>query len=389
MPQDINYELILYNHGSSDDTQYFFESINPHKQIDIKINGVQKAVVYFTIEGEYFLGISNDVIITPNSVSNMLRALKSDNSIGFIVPSTPNISNFQTISAPYYMYMDELSKWSLENNVYDEFRHEQRVRLCNPLWMAKSRSLSADHGIGFTGRYFTDGDRMAATFPDDLMSMLMRRNSLKNILMKDAYCHHFGSITIGNDLKKKQTNQALMYANGRRDFKNMFGIDPWGTGFCYDPELYIKNGFECKFDGHIEILGINCGLGSNSLKIKELYKERKHNLDVRLTNATDDRSFEGDLRGVSDNVRIVKKAAEVFSESDIKYHHIVVEDAFNIHINTSKFITLCLSHLVENGTLCIKFTDLKELKKVAERYKDTKIINNWVMILNSLRRLPV
>jgi hypothetical protein len=380
MPHDINYELILYNHGSSDDTQYFFESINPHKQIDIKINGVQNAVVHFAIEGEYFLAISNDVIITPNSVSNMLRALKSDNSIGFIVPSTPNISNCQTILAPDYM--DELAKWSLENNVYDEFRHEQRVRLCNPLSMVKSCLLSADHGIGCVGRHFTGGDRMAATFPDDLISMLMRRNGLKNILMKDAYCHHFGSVTISDDLKKKQTNQALMYANGRRDFKNMFGIDPWGTGHCYDPGLYISHRFECKFDGHIEILGINCGLGSNSLKIKELYKEQKHNLDVRLTNVTDDSSFEVDLRGVSDNVRIVNKATEVFSEFDLKYHHIVVEDAFNIHVNTGKFIDLCLSHLIENGTLCIKFTDSKELKKVSERYKNAKIINNWIMIPN-------
>ena len=39
VPPDLNYELILVNHGSSDGTKEYFEKIGPHKQLNIAVNG--------------------------------------------------------------------------------------------------------------------------------------------------------------------------------------------------------------------------------------------------------------------------------------------------------------------------------------------------------------
>jgi hypothetical protein len=384
MPSDIRYELILYNHGSTDETRAFFESVHPNKQFDIKVNGVLHAAAIFAVEGKYLLSVSNDVVVTPNAIINMYRALEEDDRIANIVPSTPNISNLQSIPAPY-TDISELMLWAEENNKYDIYRHEQRTRLCNPLAMYRSKSLLSSEGIHFYGRHFTGSDRMTAAFPDDLISMLCRRKGLKNILMKDAYCHHFGSVTINSDLEKKQINQSVMYTNGRRDFADMFGIDPWGTGFCYDPNLVSL--VECMnaSDGEtIEILGINCGHGSNSLKVKELYKEVKHNLNVHLHNVTDDISVEADLRGVSDSVGIVEGAKTVFSSRSIKYHHIVFEDPFKNAANVLSFIPRCLENLTDNGTAFIKLASEAELQRAAKKFDGASNCGNWLRINRQL-----
>ena len=59
LPRTIRCELILINHGSNDGTKEYFETIDPEKQIDIKINGLDGFVIApFIAEGEFVLNIS-------------------------------------------------------------------------------------------------------------------------------------------------------------------------------------------------------------------------------------------------------------------------------------------------------------------------------------------
>lgn len=85
----------------------------------------------------------------------------------------------------------------------------------------------------------------------------------------------------------------------------MFEIDPWGTGFCF--ETFLLERIVGEEHGHIDILGLNCGLGSNLLKIKEQIKEYCHNVDVKLYNITSDTRYIRDLKGISDEALIIKK----------------------------------------------------------------------------------
>lgn len=50
---------------------------------------------------------------------------------------------------------------------------------------------------------------------------------------------------------------------GRRDFARAYEVAPWGTGFCYD--VVFIDRVVGEHTGHVEVLGINCGLGGNSL----------------------------------------------------------------------------------------------------------------------------
>jgi hypothetical protein len=67
LPKDISVELILLNHGSSDGTKEYFESVKPTKQMDIKINSSLNVAYGRIIEGEFYIGVSNDTIMTPNA----------------------------------------------------------------------------------------------------------------------------------------------------------------------------------------------------------------------------------------------------------------------------------------------------------------------------------
>ena len=376
VPQNLNYELILLNHGSTDGTKEYFESIKPTKQIDFKVNGTAGTVFPRIMEGEYMIGFSNDVIATKNAIENMLCCMKSDPQIGWGVPTTPNVSNLQTIPANYST-MAEMQDFAARNNRYDPFRHEQRARLCNPVTFSKSSVFVS--ALGFLGHFFTNGK---ASFPDDLISMFCRRNGYKSILAKDAYCFHFGSVTIKDDMRK--INEQEAYTRGRQDFFRAFGVDPWGTGFCYDPNM-LKLVELLTFE-KINILGVNSGLGSNPLKIKEMYKEERHNLNAVVYNVTNQQNYVDDLRGVSDHVRYVKNINNTFAGSDeefpSKFHHIVIDTPLNSFSDYMKLIKQCVKHLDDSGSLYSIMTKKGQELPFRKNFPNLSFNENWIRIKN-------
>ncbi len=73
------------------------------------------------------------------------------------------------------------------------------------------------------------------------------------------------------------------------------------------------------------VLGINCGLGSISLKIKGIVRE-KGTEHVTLYNATQEQRFLEDLKGVSDKAFPCNELSDIVANTDIKkYNYIVVE----------------------------------------------------------------
>lgn len=325
IPRGLRYELILVNHGSSDGTKEYFEEIGPHKQLDIAVNGGGAAAMGRIVEGEYVIWISNDIIVTPHAIENLLACMRSNPDILWAVPATSNVSNLQTIPAEYSSE-EELMEFARKNNRQDPFRWEQRTRLCNPIDIRRSSMWYATSGLGLYSRsihpLFPGG---RTTFPDDRTALLIRRNGYKMMLVKDAYCHHFGSVT-WRSLIQQQGEQAY-YLEGRQDFARAYGVDPWGTGFCFDP--VFRERVVGEHTGHVEILGVNCGLGSSPLKIKEQIKEYCRDLDVRLTNVAWEERFLEDLAGVGDAVEKVRDLKELKGFlSGKKYDYIVWEDPF-------------------------------------------------------------
>lgn len=378
IPEGLNYELILINHGSSDGTKEYFESIHPHKQLDIAVNGGGSGASARIVEGEFSLGISNDTIITPHAIENLLACIRSDSKIGWAVPTTPNISNFQTIPAQYSS-KEELFDFAQRNNCLDPCHWEQRVRLCNPIAIRRNGILLATSGLCDNGWFYSQHPTHSNpfSFPDDRISLLLRRHGYKQMLVKDAYCHHFGSVTIKSEIE--QQNEQKFYLEGRREFYRAFQVDPWGPGFCYDPVFMERVvGDET---GHVEVLGLNCGLGSNSLKIKEQIKEYCHNTDCTLTNLTDDACFVKDLRGISDDAAVI---SSIKAFKDFLFHrafrYIVWELPFLEKYKFSTLLEQCLEHLAPSGKLVIKLSK-QSRKVVCRNFQDRRELgNDWVVL---------
>lgn len=352
LPTNLNYELILVNHGSTDGTKEYFENIHPDKQLDIAVNGGGAGAVYRIMEGEFMLMISNDIVVTPHAIENMLACIRSDPKIATVVPTTPNISNLQTIPAEYSS-LEELKKFASQNNHLDSFRWEQRVRLCNPIQMIRNSLFCSSKGLCISGVFHTSHPVYALSFPDDRLSLLWRRQGYKLMLAKDAYCHHFGSVTLKDEIQ--QYNEQKYYTEGRMEFLKAYGIDPWGTGFCFDP--VFMNRIVGDEQGHVEVLGVNCGLGSSALKIKEQIKEYCHNADCRLTFFTDDTAYLADLQGVGDC------AEEISSIKDLKqalfrqtFSYIIWEVPFLLRYKFEALVNLLYGSLTPDGKLFLKLS---------------------------------
>ena len=311
-PRYLRTELILINHGSDDGTKEYFESINPDKQLDIKVNGGGLTAISRIVEGKYTLSISNDVFIQRNTIKNLYECITSDPKIGYIVPSTSNVSNYQAIPCNYSTEK-ELEEFCKTNNIPNSDKREQRTRLCDPIGMINNEiKWKLKHSY----RYYSKNH---FSFPDDNFSLLCRRNGHKMFLVKDAYCHHCGSITLKND---QNTNSAAAYLNGRNDFKKRYGIDPWFK--C----AYSYNLFEnivINKTGPVNILAVNGGLGSNGLKIKELLKENVSNRNVFLKYFLTDSLYYDDVKYLGD-CAVVENSIESLTLDELKYDYMVIED---------------------------------------------------------------
>lgn len=382
IPQEIKYELILINHGSTDNTKEYFEHICPTKQIDLLKNGGGISLISRIVEGKYSLNISNDVIVTKNAIKNMLACMDSDSKIAFVVPSTPNVSNLQALKSKY-KNIKEMHEFAVENNISDSFRWEQRVRLCNPIDLKRNKVYLSSKGIGYNGYFHT---KTKAQFPDDKQSLLLRRHGYKMMLAKDAYCYHFKSITINDETSKYKDNHGnkgitAFYLEGRKEFLKAFGVDPWGIGFCWEPELFKK--LPCNEKEAINVLGINCGFGSNPLKVKESIKENVHNLKVKIYNITDEHCYIQDLKGVSDIAEYVPSIEDLNSFfSNEKFKYIIIESKFETYENPLKILEKLKNNIVEDGILAIKIQQ-KELKDVIKlKFNDVIESGQW-MILKS------
>lgn len=371
LPNNISYEIILFNHGSSDETKEYFESQHPDKQIDIPVNQGGSTVAARIMEGKYCLGISNDVLITANSIENLYKCISSDDKIGWAVPTTPNVSNLQSIEANY-SNIDEMYAFAQNNNISDEKRWEEKPRLCDPVSISR-----IDYWFDIIGKRMLKP--VGTSFPDDRTSYVYRREGYKQMLVKDAYCYHFGSVTIGEEINS-QRKARQTYTKGRISFIKELGMDPWGYGMCYDVELINKLHINDKGCGNL--LGINSGIGANLLKIKSILKEKGES-NISLTYLTQYDMNLDDLRGLGDMTYKVNTWAEFDKVLTGVYDMILLENGVSSR-NIAQIKGL-QEHLSEKGVLLVRVEQVGLLRLVENSYKTRQLVtqrgNFWVEII--------
>lgn len=284
--EKLNAELLLIDHGSTDGTLEYFESLGVGKVIRFKRN---VRMYMFSIlpqicRGKYFCFVSNDILVTRDWAEILLQCLESDPRVIAAVPATPNISNLQMLNPPTND-PGEFIAWANGQNRSDPSRWSDRARLMPPLGMYQTRAVSE---IGFADPYF-----YSMEFWDDDFSLRARRAGYRQVVCADVACYHFGSVTGKEGQIKEGT---LNY--GRELFRNKNGVDAWGTGFCYDFRAVQLLLNALPPQGDLSMLGIDCGMGDTPLQVRN--EMRRVHRGCRLCQLTGQKQYLPDLKPFSE-----------------------------------------------------------------------------------------
>lgn len=288
-----NGELILIDHGSTDGTLAYFQNIQGAKVIHIK-NNVRMymfALLAMVCEGDVLIFANNDAIVTQNWLDKLLMALNSSDDVALVCPMTPNTSNLQAPPLQKEETLAEFLERAGREMESDSSLWDERIRLLPTIGAYR---MSALKKIGLADPYF-----YTMEFWDDDSSLRLRREGFRQILCRDTICYHFGSSTGGEAQRTENTLEV-----GRSLFKDKHGIDPWGTGFCYDHTAILL------IQQHISlvpedcaVLGIDCGMGDTLLQIRNEFRHLHRNCS--LFHVTDQKEYEADFKEFVDGCAFV------------------------------------------------------------------------------------
>lgn|GEM_PF-2963422 len=283
---NINYELIVVDNGSTDGTKTYFESL-PNAKV-IHLNSNIHLVKGFNIgmmaaEGKYIAAVCNDFIFTPNWLSNLLICLKSDESIGFVSPGATYISNYQSINIPFHS-VEDFQQRARAYNVSDSSKWEERVVLLPNVLCCPTALLDA---IGYYDTRYYRGE-----FLDDDISFRIRRAGYKLIYCSDTVTHHYGSLTTSSDHATNSLQE------GRKIFIDRYNIDAW---------LDARKNQACQFIdysrfAHIKtILGIDVRCGASFIDLKNKIWAT-HGVKTEVYTCTSETKYLSDLQSISKEV---------------------------------------------------------------------------------------
>lgn len=262
--KNINYELVLIDNGSeTDDILDYYKGIQYKNKKILRITkNLETVFPYtFTCLGEiapFWVTIPNDIIVTPNWLSNLLVCMKSDDRIGMVNPVSSNVSNVQEVGLSFSNYL-EMEREAQKFNISDPRKWEERIRLITLATVYRKEALYA---VGMP--MFDIG--FAHSFADDDISYQIRRAGYKLILAGDTWVHHdhdvFNMENKDNDAYERELEI------GRNNFMEKYcGIDSWEEikGLLW--KNHISNLIVSDI-GHKRILGIDVGTGESLLVLK-------------------------------------------------------------------------------------------------------------------------
>lgn len=210
-------ELILLDHGSTDDTYAYFKSLGIEKVIRFKRNN--RMFVFPTMsqvcEGKYLAFVSNDILVSEHWAELLLSCMESDPDIIAAAPATPNTPNLQALGLPD-LRPDAFLSWAASHNRDDSSMWDDRARIMPTMAVYRTEAINK---IGFADPFF-----YTMEFWDDDFSLRARRAGYRQVLCRNVACYHFGSVT-GGEAKRTEGTLPL----GRKLFLERTVSMPGGT----------------------------------------------------------------------------------------------------------------------------------------------------------------
>lgn len=272
--EGIKYQLVLVDNGSLDDTLEYFKSIpySNKKIIHITKNiggiyGMNASMQAF--EGKYYAFVSNDVVVTKGWLSNLLKCLRSNPSVGYVTPVSSNVSNLQQVDLSFHT-PEQMHKQAALFNQSNPQKWEERLRLVG-IVVAMRKEVIDNVGYFDVG-FFHD-------FMEDDYSARVRRAGYKLMLCGDTWVHHDHDFRNMEDKDPVKFQESL--EQGRKNYQEKYyGLDAWDDINNYELPLINLLGSAKASDGR-NILGIDTRCGMPILSIRNYLRKQS------LLNAND------------------------------------------------------------------------------------------------------
>lgn len=352
--KNIDYELILVDNGSTDNTLEFFKSIkyNKKKILHVTTNigsAYAFGVVMKIYSGKYMIPVSNDVYVTYNWLENLLACYESDQKIGLVVPMSSNTSNLQAPEDFDYESMENMQKKAAEFNTADSSKWQERMRLITVLAVYKREVFDE---VGLFDRGF------GHNFMDDDISIRIRRAGYKLIVCGDTVVCHDHQYLMQDQAEVDKFNYAL--EEDRCSFKEKYhGIDAWDDFNNFETNLlqYIEPEKYRKWN-EISILGIDVRCGTPILEMKNVLRKAKLNLAVDSFAFTTQAKYYEDLLTVADEVYCDRTD---FIQDYIPNHSmdiILLGEPINNYHEPIRFLQKIFDLLTDKGVLLFKVKNI-------------------------------
>lgn len=294
--EDMSYELILIDNGSSDGTYDFFQSVPHENKVIVKVKkniGSGYPGFYYRniLRGKYAIIISNDIYLTKNAIKNLIFCLESDPTIGWVAPMSSNVSNYQQVKLGYDNF-DDMQKKAAIFNVCDPSKWEERMRLISTLIVARRE---AEDIVGKADPAFVHD------FGEDDLCARIRRAGYKCILCGDTFICHDHDIWNNEDKDPLHFKNSLK--SGRRIYSEKYhGIDAWDDISNYERIMFSLLDDIPVAGNHLETLVVDGRCGTPVLEIRNHMRKRGIT-DIASYAFTTQAKYYLDLQTVSDDVK--------------------------------------------------------------------------------------
>ena len=373
--EEIDYELILIDNGSTDGTIEFFKDIKFKKK---KIYRITKNIGAFYghlaarnnskgrfVKGKYIVDLPNDVLVTENWLKNMLRCIESDESIGMVVPMSDNVSNLQSIDLRYDSFFD-MQKKAKEFNKSDPQKWEERNRL---IPFMSLRRVEVDNLIG------KGDDAFIYEFSDDDYSLRIRRAGYKLVLCGDTFVHHEATLYKGERVENLKKGMNIFR-------KKYYGLDAWEDIIPSNQIIFynfVSNSLK-EINDKPSVLGIDIAGGAILFFMKNLFKQKgKDNYELKAF--IQEAKFYNDLYDICQG-QVICDRIEHFMGSFIedKFDNIFIGKYINNYNNYNSIIKSSIEKLKVNGVIVFMLKNIFDITALLKRLEESNSNQNFINI---------
>lgn len=189
------HEIVIVDNGSTDGTHEFLRRY-ANKYSNVKIITNESNAGYAVgnnqgikaVQGDYIVLLNNDVVVTSGWLTRMIGHLEESCEVGMVGPVSNSVSGAQLIHrVPYSNNLSQMHNFAREIEEKNAGQTESCMRLVGFCLLVRKEVLEIIGGL--------DEGYMTGNFEDDDLCLRSWIAGYRNVIAKDVFVHHFGSMS--------------------------------------------------------------------------------------------------------------------------------------------------------------------------------------------------